>query len=297
MGTDLLLSQVNDFLNTLKMGKSGQTFIIESSGFLVATSTPYPPFTIKNNLPQRLEAIAFQDSKIRGTAIYLNQIFPDLKPIKEVTKLKFFLEGENHFLQVLPFQDQSGLDWLIVVRVPESDFMAQINANTRTTIALCFLALSVATLLRFYTSRWISYPILKLIQSSEAISQGDLNQQVPVGKIAELKILGQCHAVKIIQESGTHLLNLINDVLDLSKIEARKLELIPQEMHFSSFLLGVTEMFRIRGESKGILFESIIDPEIPEALTVDEKRLRQVLFAVRFKSPVNPAPGVIFSLK
>lgn len=59
-------------------------------------------------------------------------------------------------MQVTPWKDKWGLDWLVVVVVPESDFMEQINANTRTTILLCLGALGVAIALGIYTSRWIS---------------------------------------------------------------------------------------------------------------------------------------------
>jgi len=48
VGCDLLLSQINQFLDSLKIGKSGQTFIVERSGELVANSTPEPPFIISN---------------------------------------------------------------------------------------------------------------------------------------------------------------------------------------------------------------------------------------------------------
>ena len=87
----------------------------------------------------------------------------------------------------------------------------------------------------------------------------------------------QRHGIDVIEQSGTHLLNLINDILDLSKIEARKLEFNPQDTHFPSFLFGVAEMSRIRAESKGIGFDCILDPNLPEGVRVDEKRLRQVL--------------------
>ena len=87
----------------------------------------------------------------------------------------------------------------------------------------------------------------------------------------------QRYGVDIIEQSGTHLLNLINDVLDISKIEARKLDLNPQELHLSSFLLAIAEMSRIRAEAKGILFDYQVDANLPMAVIVDEKRLRQVL--------------------
>jgi PAS domain S-box-containing protein len=83
--------------------------------------------------------------------------------------------------------------------------------------------------------------------------------------------------LKIIHESGEHLLTLINDILDLSKIEAGKLELVPTDFHLPSFLYTIVELFRIRTEQKEITF--VYEPlsPLPEAICADEKRLRQIL--------------------
>ncbi len=83
--------------------------------------------------------------------------------------------------------------------------------------------------------------------------------------------------VDIIYQCASHLLTLINDVLDLSKIEARKMELYPVKFHFPSFLQGVVEICRIRAEQKGISFNFQADAELPLSVNADEKRLRQVL--------------------
>ncbi|WGV25576.1 CHASE2 domain-containing protein [Halotia branconii] len=83
--------------------------------------------------------------------------------------------------------------------------------------------------------------------------------------------------VRIIYQCGTHLLMLINDILDLSKIEARKLELIATNVNLSAFLHGVTEICSIRAEQKNVGFNVLIDDRLPVAIQVDEKRLRQVL--------------------
>ncbi len=85
------------------------------------------------------------------------------------------------------------------------------------------------------------------------------------------------HGIEVIEQCGTHLLNLINDILDLSKIEARKMELYPKDFHFPSFLSGVVEMSRIRAEHKGITFNFYIPPNLPQGIRADDKRLRQVL--------------------
>ncbi len=83
--------------------------------------------------------------------------------------------------------------------------------------------------------------------------------------------------VSIIHQCGSHLLMLINDILDLSKIEARKLELVTTTVHLPSFLHGVTEICGIRAEEKGLSFNILISSSLPQAIQIDEKRLRQVL--------------------
>ena len=83
--------------------------------------------------------------------------------------------------------------------------------------------------------------------------------------------------LNIIRQSGQHLLTLITDVLDIAKIEARKLELHPHAIQFPSFLLGIVDLIRIRAAQKGIQFYNLHDPNLPNGIQVDEKRLRQVL--------------------
>ncbi|MGD1699763.1 ATP-binding protein [Dapis sp. BLCC M229] len=83
--------------------------------------------------------------------------------------------------------------------------------------------------------------------------------------------------IKIIHQCGSHLLTLINDILDISKIEARKLELQPQPIHLPSFLPGIGEIIRLRTEKKGVNFVYLPDTNLPEGILTDPKRLRQVL--------------------
>jgi CHASE2 domain-containing sensor protein/ActR/RegA family two-component response regulator len=83
--------------------------------------------------------------------------------------------------------------------------------------------------------------------------------------------------VKIIYQSGSHLLMLINDILDLSKIEARKLELVTAVVYLPEFLHGITEICGIRAKHKGINFQVVVSDRLPSNIETDQKRLRQVL--------------------
>ena len=87
----------------------------------------------------------------------------------------------------------------------------------------------------------------------------------------------QQEGVNVINQCGQHLLILIDDILDLSKIEAQKLELYPNTIHFPVFMQGIVEMFHFKAKQKNISFVYQASNQLPTSIEIDEKRLRQVL--------------------
>jgi PAS domain S-box-containing protein len=83
--------------------------------------------------------------------------------------------------------------------------------------------------------------------------------------------------VQIFRRAGSNLLNLINDILDLSKVEASQLELERTGFWLQDLMEKVTEMVAVRADDKGLSLLCEIAPDVPTGLVGDPTRLRQVL--------------------
>ncbi|GAB4371920.1 MAG: hypothetical protein Kow00121_13810 [Elainellaceae cyanobacterium] len=230
VGSDLSLLEVRDFLNSLKIGKTGETFIVERDGSLIAASTDELPFrSLGSGEAERLMASDSTDPLIRATAQYLVDEFGGFENLGQA-RLDFTANGQHQFLQVTPFRDDRGIDWMVVVVIPEADFMEQIQANTRLTILLCAIALAVAIVVGILTARWITRPILKLSHAAEALAEGDWNQSVNIQRSGELGVLSHAfsHMREQLQQSHRQLeeysqgLEQKNQQLETLEAELRK---------------------------------------------------------------------------
>ncbi|MEH1916515.1 ATP-binding protein [Nostoc sp.] len=187
------LSQIGDLLQNIKVGKSGQIFIIERSGLLVASSTTEEPFRFQNGKPIRLKASQSGNSLTKATAKYLKTKFNNFDQIQSLQQLDFYFDGKRQFLEVRPLQGEANVNWLMIVAVPEADFMGQINRNIQTTIFLCLGTLGLAIILGIVTARWITQPILDFSRATKDLTDFSNSEDsvVKVQGIKELEVLGE----------------------------------------------------------------------------------------------------------
>ena len=141
--------------------------------------------------PTRLLAVNSKDAITRDIAQELTHKFGNFRTLQTTQQLTLWSNHEPHFVRVTPYQDRYGLDWLVVVIIPESDFMADIHANTQRTWLLCGLTLVVAAGTGMLSARWIAIPIRRLQQAAEALAEGQLDYPVEtsgIGEVAHLTI-------------------------------------------------------------------------------------------------------------
>jgi PAS domain S-box-containing protein len=107
-----------------------------------------------------------------------------------------------------------------------------------------------------------------------------LNSVIGFTELLELQITDPSlkKYLKSVKSGGRSLLTIINDILDLSKIEAGRMELKYEPFNIRTLIEEINQIFYIQFEKKNLYFEIIIQPEMPDYFLLDEIRLRQVLF-------------------
>ncbi|NER82288.1 MAG: PAS domain S-box protein [Leptolyngbya sp. SIO1D8] len=206
----ILLDDISRFLNTVDFSPNGQVFIVERSGDLVATSSLEQAYvatgTVDHRQLTRVNAARSQDALTQATMAALVQQGEALDTLEQLTfqftnelpvadnadNPRSDLQGRQHyFANVSPYQDDYGLDWLIVTVVPESDFMGAIHANVRRTAWICGLALIGAIGSGLWTSRRITRSLLRLTRATQDFSQGKPIQPLEPTRIQEVTTLSE----------------------------------------------------------------------------------------------------------
>ncbi len=377
---DLELARISRFLRNLIREPTDQIFIMERSGRLLAASD-YSPTVVRQGQTEIIQASQSPNALIRQTTQQLERQFNRLTTIEQ-QRTTMVVDGNSYFVQVNPWRDNVGLDWLIVVMVPESRLMAQIDENTRTTVILCLLAIALSTFVATLVARYISAPVLELSTASQHLAEASrqqftgeklapvlknlsirefealaksfqqmseqlqssytklgeysqslevkvkertlaLEDEIEVRKRAEAQsleakeaaevanqakseflanmshelrsplnaILGFAQMMQqsatvptehqenatIIGRSGEHLLTLINNVLDMSKIEAGRTTLISTPFDLYRLLNDLRSMFSLRMQEKQLELNFHYAPDLPPYIATDQSKLRQVL--------------------
>ena len=252
---DLSLQTISDFLQTIKISENGEVFILEENGLLVSSSNGDAVVAEVDGSLERLSAMNSTNILLRGATDRIQEEYEDLSEIAEDSRVDFQLDGERYLTWVTPNRDQFGLNWLIVVVVPEGDFMGSIDANTRATFRLSLIALAIALAVGSVTARWAVKPIEQLSKASNAISKGDWNRKISVGRVKELRVLSQSFrrmANQLIHDARyDSLTRLPNRSLFLSRLKDSLEEMQSHESYLFAVLYLDFDRFKALNDSYG----------------------------------------------
>ncbi|MCJ7435113.1 MAG: PAS domain S-box protein, partial [Anaerolineales bacterium] len=228
LSVEIFVSQIENFLETLKINETGQSFIMEHSGLLVASSTGENSFIKNNDKMERLDARNSQSPMIKYAAESLRERFGENYDVTTDGQFDFEINGKRYYANVSPVHDQYGIDWLIVVVIPESDFMADITITNQSTFLVTLLALGVSILVSIFVAGKIASRISYLNESTRAFTRGEGTGLISTNsRISEINELTTSFTEMELQLTQT-----LNDL----KSEVSKRKKIGQALHESESL-------------------------------------------------------------
>jgi signal transduction histidine kinase/DNA-binding response OmpR family regulator/HPt (histidine-containing phosphotransfer) domain-containing protein len=177
-------------------------------------------------------------------------------------------------------------DWFLGIVIPVNEYYRSVrNMAVFLTILGLFLAAGLCTMM-YYITQAKNKSDMRTQQKSNFLATMSHEIRTPLNAIlgmTEIQMQDNSHppstseAFIKINNSGNLLLNIINDILDLSKIEAGKLELTPVKYEVARLINDIIQLNYIRYISKPIIFNIEVDENIPASLVGDELRIKQIL--------------------
>jgi signal transduction histidine kinase len=282
---------LSDFIAEFRVWNSGSAFIIDDEGTLIANVRT-------DIIAARLNFIEMgkNDPAWKSAGDFYRYI---LESEADSGTGRYFLDGEERYCAYTRIAGPDGWYVGIAAPLPESPF---INV-TRALLVSAAIVLALGLIVALLAARSIARPfeyikvqnarLGKLKQAAETASEAKSNflanmsheMRTPLNAIIGLSELElgsdelseeTNNNIEKIYGSGMTLLGIINDILDISKIEAGKLDLIPVEYDVPSLVNDTVTLNAVRIGSKPIEFRLHIDENLPIKLLGDELRVKQV---------------------
>jgi len=194
---DVPLEALSHFLRKLSLSANGVAFIMEPDGRLIATSTTEPPYVMGGD--GRQQRLAGQNSKsplLRATVTHLLGSQGGVggnsaAGVRGVEGAVFEHEGETVHVAVKRMTTMQGLDWVIAVVAPQSDFTADIAKATVRTITISLVALAMIVLLGLAIVRWVTSDLDRLTAATERFGRGEAPGALPTERNDEIGLLAR----------------------------------------------------------------------------------------------------------
>lgn len=193
------LDPLNDFVRQLDISQVGRVLILEPDGTLVATSGSetvyqFPADAAAASAFERRTLATSSDALTQALGHHLGDRLVDLSRLAQPQQLSFRFEGQRQLVQVTPFQDDYGLEWLIVTAVPQSHFTGAVQDNTQQTLWLSLLTLGAALAIGQGANTLLTRQVARIKQASHDLALGQPTHPLPTqGLIDEFNHLAQTH--------------------------------------------------------------------------------------------------------
>jgi serine phosphatase RsbU (regulator of sigma subunit) len=175
MNAELTMDDIALFLEKLSVGRTGKAFLVDHSGRLMATSTGVL-LVDAGNFP--VIASASADRDIAAAATYVEKTLGSFQDVDARYQFSLEINKKPHLLMVAPSKHETGLTWIIATLVPESDFLAEIQAGREKSLKIGIIAVFSTLLLGIVLAAISLWPMLDLARYVRKVGEGDLEQDL-----------------------------------------------------------------------------------------------------------------------
>ena len=183
--TDVSLKMLNDFVRALRVSQNGVAFVAEQNGDLIASSSD-DSTRLSHGQKIRLNAAQSGNALVRATYTAVADVFKaGLKGSEPQSRIFDGPDGKI-YVSVSAIRDNAGLDWITVVAVPRSDFMAGVIDNVTRTVTIAIVAALFAMALGLWVLNWVSHDLRLLSTAARRLGEGHLFMPVGIARNDEL---------------------------------------------------------------------------------------------------------------
>lgn len=175
LNAEMTLKDLSLYLEKLSVGRTGRSFLIDYQGRLLATSTGVPLVDI-NNRPMR--ALDSADKHIAAAAREIQKTFGSFKSLAARYQIRMLIHDDPYMLMTSRSEHKTGLTWVIATLVPESDFLAEIEAGRQRSIFIGAIAVLITLVIGIVFAALSLQPMLDLIAFVRRVGKGKLNQKL-----------------------------------------------------------------------------------------------------------------------
>ncbi|MFU2489305.1 diguanylate cyclase domain-containing protein [Thauera sp. WH-1] len=187
VATDVALKALNDFVGRLKVSPNGVAYIVEPDGNLIASSASPNVVSLPGGGYGRLQAGSSEHALLRASYQTVQARIAARRD-ESLPRVFEFHDAEGSLIHAAidRIRDEAGLDWVMVVAMPASDFLGGVVDNVRRTVVLASIAVLVAVAIGFGILNWVSRDLRRLAAVASRIGDGDLETPVGIARRDEL---------------------------------------------------------------------------------------------------------------
>ncbi len=242
------------------------------------------------------EIVAHSDKRLVGTVLndgsdYLTDIIGRRMAVMSNSNFYMELDDRDYLVYVMPLEN----NWTCVSMLDATEEFAKLKIPLYITILTMICITSVLTVFTIRLEKKSREVIQTSVKTERALAANEAKTSFLSNMSHEIRtpingILGMNEMIlreetdgdiisyaENIKNAGNTLLGLINDVLDFSKIESGRMEIVPVDYDLASVINDLVNMVKMRADAKGLNLEVKVDKDIPNHLHGDEVRIKQVI--------------------